>query len=205
MLTVRSLVTYIHIWLLLTCLLYILLYIYFVHTICVNYFTLLTYHFGVIPFIFVMDATFSRDSRWVAVSSNHGTTHVFPITAYGGPITVRTHTRPHVVNRTSRYHRSSGLEEHHLTRPQPARNASESTVFAVSTIDHSLVSPSVTIFSMSPLSFFVLVQIYIYIYATRIHVLNKRVFSTAHLKEYMLSPSSLLPNESDDPVYSKTL
>ncbi|CAH8854871.1 unnamed protein product [Trichobilharzia szidati] len=77
----------------------------------------------------VMDATFSRDSRWVAVSSNHGTTHVFPITAYGGPITVRTHTRPHVVNRTSRYHRSSGLEEHHLTRPQPGRNASESTVF----------------------------------------------------------------------------
>ncbi|TNN05708.1 Breast carcinoma-amplified sequence 3 isoform 2 [Schistosoma japonicum] len=75
----------------------------------------------------IMDATFSRDSRWVAVSSNHGTTHVFPITAYGGPITVRTHTRPHVVNRTSRYHRSSGLEEYHLTRPQPERSTTEPT------------------------------------------------------------------------------
>ncbi|KAK4470428.1 hypothetical protein MN116_005983 [Schistosoma mekongi] len=75
----------------------------------------------------IVDATFSHDSRWVAVSSNHGTTHVFPITAYGGPITVRTHTRPHVVNRTSRYHRSSGLEEYHLTRPQPERSTTEST------------------------------------------------------------------------------
>ncbi|VDK24208.1 unnamed protein product [Taenia asiatica] len=68
-----------------------------------------------------IDACFSPDSRWLAVSSNHGTTHVFPITPYGGPITVRTHKRSRVVNRTSRYHRSSGLEEHHLTRPQPSR------------------------------------------------------------------------------------
>ncbi|VEL09462.1 unnamed protein product [Protopolystoma xenopodis] len=69
----------------------------------------------------VIDVVFSRDSRWVAVSSNHGTTHVFAITPYGGPVTVRTHTRPHVVNRASRYQRSSGLEEYQLTRPIPAR------------------------------------------------------------------------------------
>ncbi|OON16740.1 hypothetical protein X801_07436, partial [Opisthorchis viverrini] len=76
----------------------------------------------------VVDASFSCDTRWLAVSTNHGTTHVFPITAYGGPITVRTHTRPYVVNRTSRYHRSSGLEEHHLTRPQRERSSSDLTL-----------------------------------------------------------------------------
>lgn len=65
------------------------------------------------------------------MSSNHGTTHVFPITPYGGPITVRTHTRSRVVNRTSRYHRSSGLEEHHLTRPQPSRNSESNSASAV--------------------------------------------------------------------------
>ncbi|RTG88576.1 uncharacterized protein DC041_0006384 [Schistosoma bovis] len=89
----------------------------------------------------IVDATFSHDSRWVAVSSNHGTTHVFPVTAYGGPITVRTHTRPHVVNRTSRYHRSSGLEEYHLTRPQPERSATESTGFSGNSSSNSINIP----------------------------------------------------------------
>jgi len=27
---------------------------------------------------------FSQDSRWVTVSTHRGTTHVFPITPYGG-------------------------------------------------------------------------------------------------------------------------
>ncbi|CAH8591288.1 unnamed protein product [Schistosoma rodhaini] len=89
----------------------------------------------------IVDATFSHDSRWVAVSSNHGTTHVFPVTAYGGPITVRTHTRPHVVNRTSRYHRSSGLEEYHLTRPQPERGATESTGLSSNSSSNSINIP----------------------------------------------------------------
>ncbi|KFM78155.1 Breast carcinoma-amplified sequence 3-like protein, partial [Stegodyphus mimosarum] len=40
-----------------------------------------------------------------------GTTHIFPITPYGGPVSVRTHTSPRVVNRLSRFHRSAGLEE----------------------------------------------------------------------------------------------
>lgn len=38
-----------------------------------------------------------------------GTTHVFPITPYGGAAGVRTHGSPHVVNRLSRFHRSAGL------------------------------------------------------------------------------------------------
>ncbi|KAL5112123.1 hypothetical protein TcWFU_005334 [Taenia crassiceps] len=87
-----------------------------------------------------IDACFSPDSRWLAVSSNHGTTHVFPITPYGGPITVRTHKRSRVVNRTSRYHRSSGLEEHHLTRPQPSRGVEPSFSSPVTTAATSSVS-----------------------------------------------------------------
>ncbi|XP_014256205.1 titin homolog isoform X2 [Cimex lectularius] len=59
----------------------------------------------------VQDITVSWDSRWVAVSSIRGTTHVFPITPYGGPVTVRTHTTPNVVNRLSRFERSAGLSD----------------------------------------------------------------------------------------------
>lgn len=86
-----------------------------------------------------IDACFSPDSRWLAVSTNHGTTHVFPITPYGGPITVRTHKRSRVVNRTSRYHRSSGLEEYHLTRPQPSRGV-EPSVIASSSVSSASAS-----------------------------------------------------------------
>ncbi|XP_052872687.1 uncharacterized protein LOC128278071 [Anopheles cruzii] len=57
----------------------------------------------------VQDVSFSLDSRWVAVSTLRGTTHVFPVTPYGGPAGVRTHGSPHVVNRLSRFHRSAGL------------------------------------------------------------------------------------------------
>ncbi|CAH1124583.1 unnamed protein product [Ceutorhynchus assimilis] len=57
----------------------------------------------------VQDMCFSFDSRWVTVSTLRGTTHVFPITPYGGNIGVRTHTSPHVVNKMSRFHRSAGL------------------------------------------------------------------------------------------------
>lgn len=54
---------------------------------------------------------FSFDSRWVAVSTVRGTVHVFPITSYGGPITVRTHSSRRVVNRSSRFHTSAGLDD----------------------------------------------------------------------------------------------
>ncbi|XP_020717235.1 uncharacterized protein LOC101460651 isoform X2 [Ceratitis capitata] len=57
----------------------------------------------------VQNITFSLDSRWVAISTLRGTTHVFPITPYGGPMGVRTHTSLHVVNKLSRFHRSAGL------------------------------------------------------------------------------------------------
>lgn len=57
----------------------------------------------------VQDIEFSLDSRWVAISTLRGTTHVFPITPYGGAIGMRTHGSRQVVNRLSRFHRSAGL------------------------------------------------------------------------------------------------
>ena len=59
--------------------------------------------------LYRQDIAFSPDSRWVAVSTLRGTTHIFPITPYGGPVGVRTHTSSRVVNRLSRFHRSAGL------------------------------------------------------------------------------------------------
>ena len=57
----------------------------------------------------VQDICFSGDSRWVGVSTLNGTTHMFPISPYGGEITVRTHTPRRVVNRMSRFHTSAGI------------------------------------------------------------------------------------------------
>ncbi|KAJ0064038.1 hypothetical protein NL108_017655 [Boleophthalmus pectinirostris] len=59
----------------------------------------------------VQDMCFSPDSRWVAVSTLRGTTHVFPINPYGGAPCARTHMSPRVVNRMSRFQKSAGLEE----------------------------------------------------------------------------------------------
>uniref|UniRef100_A0A3Q4MGA3 BCAS3 microtubule associated cell migration factor n=1 Tax=Neolamprologus brichardi TaxID=32507 RepID=A0A3Q4MGA3_NEOBR len=59
----------------------------------------------------VQDMCFSQDSRWVAVSTLRGTTHVFPINPYGGAPCARTHMSPRVVNRMSRFQKSAGLEE----------------------------------------------------------------------------------------------
>ncbi|XP_012946311.1 breast carcinoma-amplified sequence 3 isoform X3 [Aplysia californica] len=59
----------------------------------------------------VTNIAFTNDSRWVTVSTHRGTTHVFPITPYGGPICARTHCQPRVVNRISRFHKSAGLDD----------------------------------------------------------------------------------------------
>ncbi len=53
---------------------------------------------------------FSSDSRWVAVSTLNGTTHVFPMSAYGGEPTVRTHTPSRVVNKMSQFLTSAGVD-----------------------------------------------------------------------------------------------
>uniref|UniRef100_A0A3P9PL94 BCAS3 microtubule associated cell migration factor n=1 Tax=Poecilia reticulata TaxID=8081 RepID=A0A3P9PL94_POERE len=59
----------------------------------------------------VQDMCFSQDSRWVAISTLRGTSHVFPINPYGGAPCARTHMSPRVVNRMSRFQKSAGLEE----------------------------------------------------------------------------------------------
>lgn len=80
----------------------------------------------------VQDISFSFDSRWVAVSTIRGTTHVFPITPYGGACGFRTHSAPHVVNRLSRFHRSAGLPvDGRSSSPiLMAEHASQSTAYA---------------------------------------------------------------------------
>ncbi|XP_068628128.1 breast carcinoma-amplified sequence 3 homolog isoform X2 [Battus philenor] len=60
----------------------------------------------------VQDIALSADSRWTAISTLRGTTHVFAISPYGGACGVRTHTQPRVVNRLSRFQRSAGLPIH---------------------------------------------------------------------------------------------
>ena len=67
----------------------------------------------------MQDIAFAADSRWAAVSTLRGTTHVFPITPYGGPVGIRTHATPHVVNRLSRFHRSAGLTADGRNSPVP--------------------------------------------------------------------------------------
>uniref|UniRef100_A0AC34QHD9 BCAS3 domain-containing protein n=1 Tax=Panagrolaimus sp. JU765 TaxID=591449 RepID=A0AC34QHD9_9BILA len=63
----------------------------------------------------VINCAFSDDNRWVAISTNHGTTHLFTISPYGGPISLRTHGGK-LVNKESRFERTAGLVSDHVTR-----------------------------------------------------------------------------------------
>ncbi|XP_071791041.1 BCAS3 microtubule associated cell migration factor-like isoform X3 [Asterias amurensis] len=75
----------------------------------------------------VQDVSITNDSRWVAVSTMRETTHVFPITPYGGQVSSRTHTPAKIVNKESRFHKSAGLDE--LVDPgrgSPVQGLSES-------------------------------------------------------------------------------
>ncbi|CAF0820857.1 unnamed protein product [Didymodactylos carnosus] len=56
--------------------------------------------------------TFTYDSRWLAISTKRGTTHLFALNPYGGSVNIRTHTKAYVVNKASRYHRTAGLDDH---------------------------------------------------------------------------------------------
>ena len=59
----------------------------------------------------VRNICFSGDSRWLAISTKRGTTHIFPLNPYGGPVNMRTHSKPHVVNRSTKHQRSAGFTE----------------------------------------------------------------------------------------------
>ena len=59
----------------------------------------------------VRNMSFSNDSRWLAIGTKRGTTHIFPLNSYGGPVNARTHTKPYVVNRTTKHQRTAGFME----------------------------------------------------------------------------------------------
>ncbi|CEF66673.1 Breast carcinoma-amplified sequence 3 [Strongyloides ratti] len=56
----------------------------------------------------VIDASFSDDCRWLLVTTNHGTSHLFAINPYGGPVTTRTHGGK-FVNKDGKFERSAGI------------------------------------------------------------------------------------------------
>uniref|UniRef100_A0A8R1I498 BCAS3 WD40 domain-containing protein n=1 Tax=Caenorhabditis japonica TaxID=281687 RepID=A0A8R1I498_CAEJA len=58
----------------------------------------------------VVSTAFSEDCRWLAISTNHGTTHVFAVCPFGGKPNQRTHGDT-FVNKESRFHRSAGLTD----------------------------------------------------------------------------------------------
>uniref|UniRef100_A0A914W130 BCAS3 domain-containing protein n=2 Tax=Plectus sambesii TaxID=2011161 RepID=A0A914W130_9BILA len=87
----------------------------------------------------VLSCAFSEDNRWLALATNHGTTHVFPITPYGGSITMRTHGGK-VVNRESRYHRTAGLDAidpQQLGEPSPLTSACGSPISSAGALTSS--------------------------------------------------------------------
>ncbi|KAK9768837.1 hypothetical protein K7432_000172 [Basidiobolus ranarum] len=55
----------------------------------------------------VEDISFSVDSKWLAVSTERGTTHVFAINPYGGHTNVQSHIHTYIANERSRYNRRS--------------------------------------------------------------------------------------------------
>jgi hypothetical protein len=57
----------------------------------------------------VRNISFSMDSRWLAIGTKRGTTHIFPLNSYGGPVNARTHSKPYVVNRTTKHQRTAGF------------------------------------------------------------------------------------------------
>ena len=68
--------------------------------------------------------TFTNDSRWLAVSTKRGTTHLFALNPYGGGVNVRTHTKTHVVNKTTRHQRSIGIDEQTISNENGFRDSS---------------------------------------------------------------------------------
>ena len=100
----------------------------------------------------VQDVAFSPDSRWVAVSTLRGTTHIFPILPYGGPVGVRTHTANRVVNKLSRFHRSAGLRETPATAASSSGRTSPNPVLGSTPTDKVFDFPPGT-FLGSPVAF----------------------------------------------------
>ncbi|CAF1306694.1 unnamed protein product [Adineta ricciae] len=85
----------------------------------------------------VSHMTFTSDSRWLAVSTKRGTTHLFAINPYGGAVNVRTHTKTHVVNKLTRDQRAAGFDEQ---TPRPS-NDSATKDSSTNTLTNTLTNP----------------------------------------------------------------
>ncbi|RNA07828.1 breast carcinoma-amplified sequence 3 isoform X2 [Brachionus plicatilis] len=71
----------------------------------------------------VRDISFSIDSRWLAVSTKRGTTHIFAINIDGGTINARTHSKPFVANKTSKHQRTSGFLENEIFKTDDSESS----------------------------------------------------------------------------------
>lgn len=80
--------------------------------------------------------TFTPDSRWLAISTKRGTTHLYAINPYGGVVNVRTHTKHYVVNKTSRYQRTVGLDDQSNRQMSLNGNENPSTNNSPNLIQH---------------------------------------------------------------------
>lgn len=107
----------------------------------------------------VQSIAFSTDSRWAAVSTLRGTTHVFPVTPFGGPITKRTHLSSRMVNKSGKFHITAGLTDPKLSSSSltqlPEQSYSPDLTFSL----HHLGNPHVLSLLEKPLEVFPLVQI----------------------------------------------
>ncbi|KAI6200975.1 hypothetical protein M3Y96_00791800 [Aphelenchoides besseyi] len=87
----------------------------------------------------VIETAFTSDNRWLAVATNHGTTHVFGISPYGGPVCMRTHGGK-FVNKESRFERTAGLASENQLSFSVHGKQSSSTGF----IEHPALANTMT-------------------------------------------------------------
>ncbi|ORX93592.1 hypothetical protein K493DRAFT_408339 [Basidiobolus meristosporus CBS 931.73] len=85
----------------------------------------------------VEDICFSIDSRWLAVSTGRGTTHVFAINPYGGPTNVESHVHARIANERGRWNRRLPAERG-ADLPSVARIKQKSAIFEA---DENLSGP----------------------------------------------------------------
>jgi hypothetical protein len=81
----------------------------------------------------VVETAFSVDNRWLAVSTNHGTTHVFAICPYGGSVCMRTHGGKFI--KQSSFERTAGLTEN-----QASYNINSKQPTSSSFVEHPALS-----------------------------------------------------------------
>uniref|UniRef100_A0A0N4ZEQ2 BCAS3 domain-containing protein n=1 Tax=Parastrongyloides trichosuri TaxID=131310 RepID=A0A0N4ZEQ2_PARTI len=92
----------------------------------------------------IIDVSFSNDCRWLLVTTNHGTSHLFAINPYGGSVTNRTHSGK-FVNKEGKFERSAGIAAENVSSKGRNEKINTNTFFKEhpSVIFHSNLSKSV--------------------------------------------------------------